>query len=624
VNLLLGAVFGAAAMANRTDSLFSSDYRDTNKYKNNLKDQFIEIMDSLPKQNDTLIQEYYLQNTLYFGSYAPGNQDGKSNVRTNYTAASYEELLSYLRSKPDEYGYILNWDGKNLSISKDKKEITAGEDEVYSEIARICSKNNFPDSEKYSVVIGVKSKLSAKSGGIYNAYLEWIMVKAAAVGVVAAFLISVILLIVSVKRKESRKEFSKRLANYSGKFWIEIKFIISVFFIAALSEVNGADIIIGVVLIWWAYLMFIDIYTNRKRFFSNNSVNWLIKFYRKYENRKSFQKAMILRFAALTAAEAVLIFFTFISMAGGSGVPFALVFIALGVYLFYRFMKAYEAWVTDIGSIVEHIELIRNGDLNTRLKLKEDSDMYFAAENLNHIQEGVHLAAQEQLRSEKMKIELITNVSHDLKTPLTSIVNYIDLLAKEELLPEFANDYVKILGKKAARLTSLTQDLFDISKAQSGNMELNIERLNIVELLKQSIAELDEKIKESGLNFRVNLPQEKVYISADGRKLYRVFDNLVSNILKYSLANTRVYINLIEDNENVIVEFKNIASYEMNIDPKEITERFVRGDESRTTEGSGLGLAIVQSFVSLCGGQFEVKIDGDLFKAIVSFKKADI
>jgi signal transduction histidine kinase len=201
------------------------------------------------------------------------------------------------------------------------------------------------------------------------------------------------------------------------------------------------------------------------------------------------------------------------------------------------------------------------------------------------------------------------------------MVNYIDLLGRETLSPEHTNDYVKVLSKKAARLTSLTQDIFDISKAQSGNIELNIERIDIVELINQSIAELDDKIQESKLSFKIDLPQEKIYINADGRKLYRVFDNLISNILKYSQENTRVYIDLREDEDSILISFKNIASYEMNISADDLMERFVRGDESRTTEGSGLGLAIVQSFVALCGGSFEIKIDGDLFKAIVKFKK---
>jgi signal transduction histidine kinase len=366
------------------------------------------------------------------------------------------------------------------------------------------------------------------------------------------------------------------------------------------------------------------LYYNRSRFFSNNSITWLIGIYRTYEGRKPFQSAMMLRFAVLTAVEAVLIFFTFLTLSAYGEIKlFSLIFIGIGIYIYYRYTKLYEMAVADIGSIVDHIELVRGGNFSTKLNLNKASDMYAAAENLNHIQEGIQSSAMEQLKSERMKVELITNVYHDLKTPLTSIVNYIDLLSKENLSPDFANDYVKILIKKISRLTSLTQDLFDISKAQSGNLELNMERLNIVELIKQSIAEMDEKIKESGLNFKVNLPEHRIHINADGRKLYRVFENLISNILKYSLQNTRVYIDLIEDDTRVYLTFKNIAGYEMNIDPKEITERFIRGDEARSTEGSGLGLAIVQSFVSLCGGSFKIDIDGDLFKAVVSFTKVE-
>ena len=219
-----------------------------------------------------------------------------------------------------------------------------------------------------------------------------------------------------------------------------------------------------------------------------------------------------------------------------------------------------------------------------------------------------------------MKTELITNVSHDLKTPLTSIINYIDLLKRENIEPEEARDYVNVLDNKAQRLKVLIEDLFEASKAASGAMELNIEKIEIVQLLKQVLGENDERINENKLNLKVNIPEEKIYIKGDGKRLYRVFENLISNVVKYSLSNTRVYIDVTKEDDDVKIVMKNIAAYELNFDVNEITERFKRADEARTSEGSGLGLAIAKSIVELHGGKFDIEIDGDLFKSIILLK----
>ena len=219
-----------------------------------------------------------------------------------------------------------------------------------------------------------------------------------------------------------------------------------------------------------------------------------------------------------------------------------------------------------------------------------------------------------------MKSELITNVSHDLKTPLTSIINYVELIKKEEdISPEYLKDYVNVLDSKSKRLKILIEDLFEASKASSGNIELNMEKIDLTQLLRQSIGEMEEKLSEAKLNLKINVPEEKTYIRADGRRLYRVLENLLGNISKYSLPNTRVYIDIIEEDGKVKLTMKNISSYELNFDPDEIMERFKRADDSRNTEGSGLGLAIARDLVNLQGGTFSIDIDGDLFKSIVEF-----
>lgn len=235
------------------------------------------------------------------------------------------------------------------------------------------------------------------------------------------------------------------------------------------------------------------------------------------------------------------------------------------------------------------------------------------------IDKGIEESLEVQMKSERMKIALITNVSHDLKTPLTSIISYVDLLSKEEGLPDTAIDYVKILQIKSDRLKNIVTDLFELAKSTSGNIALEEEVIDLKRLMEQTLADMEDKVKVSELQFKTSLPDSPVVIKSDGKKLYRVFQNIIDNALKYSLKNTRVYINLEKVNQSVVITFKNIAAYEMNFTQEEILQRFYRGDQSRTTEGSGLGLSIAESFTNNCGGKLSVEIDGDVFKVSITF-----
>lgn len=276
-----------------------------------------------------------------------------------------------------------------------------------------------------------------------------------------------------------------------------------------------------------------------------------------------------------------------------------------------------------INEIIEGADKIKNGEINHKIEIKGNNNFTVLAENINNISQGLDNAIDEKVKSERMKSELITNVSHDLKTPLTAIINYIGLVKKEEnIQPEYLKDYVNILDKKSKRLKLLIDDLFEASKASSGNISFNIEKLDINQLLKQSIGENEEKLTKSNLDIKLKLPEEKVYINCDGKRMYRVFENLLSNISKYSLENTRVYIETKIVDDNVYISMKNISSYELNFEANEISERFKRGDLSRNTEGSGLGLAIAKDLVELQQGQFNIEIEADLFKVELIFKKS--
>ncbi|MDQ0556716.1 sensor histidine kinase [Paraclostridium ghonii] len=273
-----------------------------------------------------------------------------------------------------------------------------------------------------------------------------------------------------------------------------------------------------------------------------------------------------------------------------------------------------------IDDIIKGTEKIKNGNISHKIKLKGDNGLTILAENINNLSDGLENAIGEKLKSERMKTELITNVSHDLKTPLTSIINYVDLIKKEKnIQPEYLNDYVDVLDKKSKRLKNLIDDLFEASKASSGNIDLNIEKLDLNQLLRQSIGENEEKLIQSNLSLKVNVPKEPVYINCDGKRMYRVFENLLINISKYSHENTRVYVDMILDEDTVCISMKNISAYELNFEASEIIERFKRGDLARNTEGSGLGLAIARDLVHLQGGNLDVLIDGDLFKVELSF-----
>lgn len=263
---------------------------------------------------------------------------------------------------------------------------------------------------------------------------------------------------------------------------------------------------------------------------------------------------------------------------------------------------------------------IAAGDLNT--SMKEEMGLFNPVrDELASIQDGFQKAVQEEVRSRNMKTELITNVSHDLKTPLTAIITYVDLLKKEDLTDEERREYVDTLEKKSNRLKVLIEDLFEVSKATTDNLVMNYAEVDLVNLIKEVRLENEDKITSSSLDFRWNLPEEKCILRLDPQRTFRVIDNLVQNILKYSMPNSRVYIALQDQTTQVTVSFKNMSAVEMNFTPEEITERFARGDLSRNTEGSGLGLAIAQSFTELQGGEFKVETDADLFKVTIIWKK---
>lgn len=294
------------------------------------------------------------------------------------------------------------------------------------------------------------------------------------------------------------------------------------------------------------------------------------------------------------------------------------VLLAIGYgYVLLRYLRIQ---IEKLQQLYEMTGAIAKGDLNQKIDVSIGV-LQPIAENLNNIQKGFKMAVQEEMKSQRMRTELITNVSHDLKTPLTSIISYVDLLKKEDIKDETQRGYIDILDQKSQRLKVLIEDLFEASKANSGAIELSLEELDIVALLRQTLGEFEEKTEEKGLDIRLTSDQEKIKCYLDGRRTYRIFENIMTNIVKYAMEGSRVYIDLEAQEDRVSLVFKNIASYEMNFDAAEITERFMRGDKARHTEGSGLGLAIAKSLTEIQSGEFEIVVDGDLFKTLITFKK---
>ncbi len=288
-------------------------------------------------------------------------------------------------------------------------------------------------------------------------------------------------------------------------------------------------------------------------------------------------------------------------------------FIILGLYL----LRA----AGDLNVLRQVTRRITAGDINTKAPSQKSLLFRELTENINHIGNGLAASVEKELKSERMKTELITNVSHDIKTPLTSIINYVDLLKKIDLKDETAKSYLAVLEEKSWRLKTLIEDLVEASKASSGTLSIQLQRLNLCELVKQACGEFEDRLTEQNLQLILSLPKERgeeLPVIADGRSTYRIIENLLSNVNKYAMPGTRVYVEAFCNSTNALLSIKNISAAPLNISSEELMERFVRGDRSRNTEGSGLGLSIAKSLAELQHGSFKLYLDGDLFKAVVT------
>lgn len=384
-------------------------------------------------------------------------------------------------------------------------------------------------------------------------------------------------------------------------------------------------IFMDIIILFLTYILIQYLNFNKNNLYNKSILYKFTKDFISKQNKKSLNKKIATLFMICIFINFISIFLLFVFLNRGfwfelPAILFSCFIISLPLSLalayIYNVLSKKFTYIEYISANVRNIE---SGNLKYQLKIDGKDEISNLATSINNITKGLDVALENQIKSEKMKTELITNVSHDLKTPLTSIVNYVDILKNNDLDNDTIKDYINILDRKSQRLKALVEDIFEASKISSGDIELNIEKTDIKELLIQSIVELDDKIEDSKLDFIINTPDIPVFTMIDGKRMFRVFENLINNILKYSLEKTRVYIDMYIEDKAINIVFKNISNHKLNMKPEELLERFRRGDVSRNTDGSGLGLSIAQNLVSLQNGSMDLYIDGDLFKVLLKF-----
>lgn len=388
-------------------------------------------------------------------------------------------------------------------------------------------------------------------------------------------------------------------------------------------EFYDTDLVIAnIIILWMLYLSCISIFSNKNTIKSRFICMYLIRGFISKNKKNTLSKKISALFVITTSIQFI---FVFLTMVVSQYWPiYALtraLYLSIASMICYSYIyKKIEEKIDYIEYIERNIKDIEKGDLEHELDIIGNDELASIAQSVNNISDGLDKALESQLKGERTKTELITNVSHDLKTPLTSIISYIDILKNNEIDEQTTKTYIDILDKKAAKLKTLVEDIFEASKISSGDIELHFEKTDIKELLIQSIVELDDKIEASNLDFIIDTPDFPVFSNIDGKRMFRVFDNLITNITKYSLQNTRVYIDVYTNYGYVFISMKNISNHKLNISPNELLERFVRGDVSRNTNGSGLGLSIARNLVEMQDGSLDLDIDGDLFKVTLKFE----
>ena len=484
--------------------------------------------------------------------------------------------------------------------------------------------------EDVVLVIGVDTQLSAKDD-LYEAQLEYSRlhpwIKVSVVGMVVGLMGWILTLVYLTLAAGHREGHEGICLSTIDKIKTELMVAAFVMIISELvllvAEVGNKDWDVSGIIVasgtvsFLADSVFLVFYLSMVRrlkaevMWENSLVCWLGKGLEKTFRERSVTVQVLVVFAAHMIVCFVLAVGAFHHK---SVLAFLLLLVFCGMEAYFMLRKAVEHY-----RILQGVEEIAGGDLEAKIDLEdlygEDKKL---AEAINNIGAGLLHAVDDSTKNERMKADLITNVSHDIKTPLTSIINYVNLIKMEDIENERVKNYVRILDEKSQRLKQLTEDLVEASKVSSGNVKLDMQQIDIVELVCQTGGEFNEKFESKSLTIVTKLPKQAVYIWSDGRHLYRVIENLYNNAAKYALEGTRVYVEVQEEEDVATFSIKNVSEKSLaleNSNVEDLTERFIRGDSSRTTEGSGLGLSIAKNLTILMGGRFSISVDGDLFKA---------
>ena len=569
---------------------------------------------------------------------------------------------------PDGYNFLLYFDGEKVTIKKNGKDLNIYGDGQYRNDGGwfVPGYKNFPVDEKYGkarITIAAIDDPQLYTVAFYgdgygyydggNRLYQIVQDMQETRDEMGSFCFTlaaaaIFLLVSRIFRKEKRQA-DRKLAFFTGKLWYEVKVLIFLIpagflvyqFIPMINNVyyGGLNpdiyyeyalkriIPLELVVFWMLWLALNDACYNRHVW--NNSLCGRIRHSLAVKQLQyPFQQRMLRRYRKIMLLSAFVIIILLVIIVawvrGEYSYWAALTVVAVigivGVSAAeIRYLMQLSREAQDMGDLVDQISAVREGDMEAPLYLPEDSDLHDAVTNLNEIQGGMKEAIKEQLQSERMKVELIANVSHDIKTPLTSIISYVELLKEEEGLPDHVKDYISILESKSQRLKTMVQDVFEVSKAASGELPVKLETIDFAKLLRQTMADMEEEIHSSCVTVRAQIPEEEEFIRADGQRLYRVFQNLIQNALKYSLDGSRVYIALKREDGMLTASVTNTSADELD-GSIDYTARFTRGDSSRTDGGSGLGLSIARSFTEACGGTFRIAIIADLFTAYVTFK----
>lgn len=446
------------------------------------------------------------------------------------------------------------------------------------------------------------------------------------------FLVDIVFIFATVGHKRGSEEF----VRFPTSDWpFDVTFLLHFLFFGIGTQVSAARIndsryfspfdIVSIIMIIVYYFVMLGFFLNIainlkdktlvKNMLIVRTFKYIFRSIGKALRNTDVTKKAILYFGLFAGAEFIILFMFSLLGSDGTSSLFFLMFV-MNVFIFviiYRIMMGVKELEAAEKNIIA-------GNLDYKLNTANyKGDMKILAEGLNEIGAGLENAVNGRMKSERFKTELITNVSHDIKTPLTSIINYTDLLKKENIETEPVKGYIEVLDRQSERLKKLINDLLEASKASSGNIKMEIAEVDAGLMLEQVYGEYQDKFEKAGLTGIVTKPSETVHIKADVNHLFRVFDNILSNVVKYAQPDTRVYIDLIKNADKVTIAFKNISKEKLNITGEELMERFVRGDRARNTEGSGLGLSIAKSLTNLMGGELEIIVDGDLFKVEVRF-----